>query len=344
MANHGFEKLNNEPQVVPEAPAPEAQGTQLVENLDKDLPSGNEGLRKGLEQKQESSNEQLKNSTEQSPEESITETLGELNSVDRRIFEARKSIAATEQKLRALQKDIGASSANEKSPVEDFQHERLRKLEEERQELAKEKQAWIEENGRENLPEGVALEDGENRREARAGSPEERNLTDEEKREEEEGKQEELEARKEWLKHWEEQAVRDFEKAMREDWWTNDAANLELTIELMKMRVPKAMDKKAEDFVSGKIDAPPFSTVWIRWETFGLLDLILGKPNQIKKLEITFDEDREEIAKEEELVDQVAKEGPEEDAAKNKQKPNISQNPAANKAEGSESTGHGATT
>lgn len=242
----------------------------------------------------ETQNELIENPSEKSPEAEINETAGEIDRVDQEIFSAQKSIAETEAKLAELREAMGMPPGGENSPAAEFQNGKIKQLEKRKEELGRQKESWIKEHGRENLPDGVALDDAEGGREAKGGSFKEKERDDKEKKED-------LELRKKWIKEWEEDAVKNFEDAMRKDWRTKDAMNLDLTIELMKLRVPKAMEKEAEDFVNGKVDQPPFSTVWIRWKTSSPLDRVLNKPNWISKLEITFDDEAQKIAEEGEL-------------------------------------------
>jgi len=236
----------------------------------------------------EAQKELIENPSEKSPEAEINETVGEIDHVDQELFTAQKSIAETEAKLAELREGMGMPPNGENSPAAGFQNEKIKQLEERKKELDQQKEDWIKQHGRENLPDGIALEDGEDGREAKGGSLEKE-------------KKEDLELRKQWLKKFEEESARNFEDAMREDWRTKDAMNLDLTIHLMKLRVPEAMDKKAEDFINGKADEPPFSAVWIKWQTSSMLDKILNKPNSISTLEIAFDDEAQKIADEDEL-------------------------------------------
>jgi len=245
----------------------------------------------------EAQKELVENPLEESPEGEISETVGEIDHVDQEIFIAQKSIAERQAKLAALREDMDIPSNGEDSPAAEFQSEKIKQLEKRRQELGKQKEKWIEQYGRENLPEGVAFDDEEGGREAKGSS-----LEKEENRErDDKEKKEDLELRKKWIENCKEDTVKHFEDAMQEDWRTKDAMNLDLTVELMKLRVPKAIDKEAEAFVSGVADEPPFSTVWMKWQTSSPLERILNKPNWISKLEITFDNKAQEIAEEGEL-------------------------------------------
>jgi hypothetical protein len=245
----------------------------------------------------EAKKELIENPSEKSPEAEINETVGEIDHVDQEIFAAQKSIAEAEAKLAELREGMGMPPNGENSPAAGFQNEKINQLKKRKEELDQKKEDWIKQHGRENLPDGVALKDEEDGREAKGGSLEE----EEDQEQNEKEKKEDLELRKQWLKKFEEESVKNFEDAMREDWRTKDAMNLDLTIQLMKLRVPEAMDKEAEDFINGKADEPAFSAVWIKWQTSSTLDRILNKPNWISKLEITFDDEAQKIADESEL-------------------------------------------
>ena len=245
----------------------------------------------------EAQKELTENRSEKSPEVQINETVGEIDHVDQEIFATQKSIAETESKLAELREGMGISPNGESSPATEFQNEKIKQLEKRKEKLGQQKESWIKQHGRENLPDGVALDDEEGDREAKGGSLEKGEGQEQDDKE----KKEDLELRKKWIKKWEEDSVKNFEDAMREDWRTKDAMNLDLTLELMKLRVPKAMDKEAEAFINGTVDEPPFSAVWIKWQTSSPLDRILNKPNWIGKLEITFDNEVQKIAEEDEL-------------------------------------------
>ena len=249
--------------------------------------------------------ELIENPSENSPEAEINETVDEIDHVDQEIFTAQKSIAETEAKLAELREGMGMPPNGENSPAAAFQNEKIKQLEKRREELGQQKENWIKQHGRENLPDGVALDDEEGGREAKGGSIEK----EEDQEQNDKERKEDLELRKKWIKKWEEDSVKHFEDAMREDWRTKDAMNLDPTIELMKLRVPKAMDKEVEEFINGTVDEPPFSTVWIKWQTSSPLDRILNKPNWIGKLEITFDNEAQKIADESELKKEKDAEG-----------------------------------
>ena len=262
-----------------------------LEAMNADVEGGVDAAGQSAEQPEaglEAQKELIENPSEKSPEAEINETVGEIDHVDQELFTAQKSIAETEAKLAELREGMGMPPNGENSPAAGFQNEKIKQLEERKKELDQQKEDWIKQHGRENLPDGIALEDGEDGREAKGGSLEKE-------------KKEDLELRKQWLKKFEEESARNFEDAMREDWRTKDAMNLDLTIHLMKLRVPEAMDKKAEDFINGKADEPPFSAVWIKWQTSSMLDKILNKPNSISTLEIAFDDEAQKIADEDEL-------------------------------------------
>lgn len=249
---------------------------------------------------------------ELSPREKITDVLNELNYVDQKIFESQRSIAETKEKLAGLQKDMGVTRTDNNPPSAQFDNEKIKKLEEEKAELEKQKKEWMEEYGRENLPEGTAIESKNGGREAKADSFGEKWELEKEKKQ---NREEELKERKRMMQEWEERAVSDFERAMKNDWRTLGAINLNITIEIMKFQVPQAMDKKSKDFLEGKTDTLPFSTVWIKWETTGLFERIFNK-NKITKLDITFDDKAEELASQKD-IEKKEKEEKEKENKKN---------------------------
>ncbi len=256
------------------------------------------------EQEQSPEDREFKNDfSEQSPEKKIAETIKGVDRIDQEIFTAKKSIAETQSKLAALREGMKMPPGGDESPAMAFQKERIEKLEERRKELGDEKTKWIEQYGRENLPEGIVMEDDNNGREVKGWS---REKNEEQERSDQE-KKEDLEARKGWVKKWEKETVEEFETSMNEDWRTKDAVNLRSSIELMKLRAQDSMEKAFADFVDGKIDTPPFSNMSLKWRTSSLLDKLTGKPETISKLEIVFDEKPETLAEESDLLDKGGK-------------------------------------
>lgn len=271
----------------------------------------------------------LERDNEQSTEEEkITNLIGQINDIDERIFNSRKSAAQDEAKLKSLREGMGLTSNSETSPNIDFNNNKVASLEAEKAELAEQREKWIEEFGRDNLPEGLAIEESEDGREAKGVSPKkELELTNKEKREQ-------TEERRKWLEAWKKDAVVDFEKGMRNDWRTKDAINLGLAIEVMKLRVPNAMEKEMKDFVEGKNDEPP-SVVWIQWKCNSFFDRVLGKPNMITNLKITFDNEVVKLADKKDLEkkDEKNEEQKSEEKPKGKTSPNEA-TPNANPIEG----------
>lgn len=296
---------------------PEINSTEARADVNVDKKPGDETIPKefeesklkveeeGLEQKTEkaelSPEKQVEGSLENSNEqitkiekEKITNIIDQINDVDERIFGAQKSTAQDEARLKSLRESMGLISGSETSLHIDFNSKRVATLEAEKAELAEQRKKWIEEFGRDNLPEGLAIEESKDSREAKGVSPEkEPELTDKEKREQ-------AEERRKWLEAWKKDAVVNFEKGMRGDWRTKGAINLGLTIEVMKLRVPNAMEKEMKDFVEGKTGELP-SVVWIHWKCNSFFDQVLGKPNMITNLEITFDNKVVKLADEKDL-------------------------------------------
>jgi len=242
---------------------------------------------------------------EQVTEEQVVGTISRVEDVDKKILETRRRTAEDEAKINSLRESLGVTSDSEISQSANFNNHRVAGLEAERNELTKERDGLIEEFGRDNLPEGLALEDGEDGREAKGVqfSPEKQpELTNKEKREQ-------AKERRDWLEAWKKDAVTNFEKGMKNDWRTKDAINLETTIKVMKLRVPDAMEKEMKDFVDGKTEDLP-SVVWIHWNCNSLFDQTLGKPNMIKNLDITFDNevvklaDKKDLEKKDEKIEE----------------------------------------
>ena len=245
----------------------------------------------------ESDSKKSKTNIEQESEkEKITEVISQINDIDEKIFRAKKHIGQDEAKLRVIRESMGLPMETGMSPMVSFNNDRIERLENDRNELIKQKEEWVDKFGKDNFPEGLATEESEDGREVKGAQlsiEEKTELTDKEK-------QEQTEKRREWLETWKKKAIVKFEKGMRNDWRTKDAINLDFTIEVMKMRVPNAMEKEMKDFVEGKNDEPP-SVVWIHWKCNSLFDHVLGKPNTIKSLEITFDKEIVELAGEKDL-------------------------------------------
>lgn len=285
---------------------------------------------KGLEQEAELSPEKqaedvLEKGNEQpTEEEKITNLIGQINDIDEKIFNTRKRAFQDEAKLKALREGMGLTSNGETSPGTDFNNNKITSLEAEKAELVQQREEWIEEFGRDNLPEGLAIEESEDGREAKGVSPEkELELTGKEKREQ-------TKERREWIEAWKKGAVVNFEKGMRDDWRTEDAINLDLTIEVMKLRVPNAMEKEMKDFVEGKTDELP-SVVWIHWKCNSFFDQVLGKPNMITSLDITFDNEVVRIADAEDLEKRGEKTGKSQSEVKPKSETSSDdKKPAAN--------------
>lgn len=229
-------------------------------------------------------------------QDKIKSTAERINEIDEMIFKREMLAGQDRNKIGAVQKQLGITSNNEVLPIDNFNDEEISKFEVEREKLTEQYNNWQKKFGEDNLPDGLAVAKDENDFEAKGAA-----LLPEEKSElNVEDKVEQIRKRKEWLESWKKEATANFEKALRNNWRTKNAANLDLTIELMKLRVPNAMEKEMKDYVEGKTDEP-CSIVWMHWESSSLLDRIIGKPNMIKKLNITFDKKSVEIAGKEDL-------------------------------------------
>ncbi|MGH9345004.1 MAG: hypothetical protein ACRD19_14740 [Terriglobia bacterium] len=232
------------------------------------------------------------------PGDVIVDVVGALDRVDQEILDAQKASNKRAGRLHGLRESMGMPPA-ESTPFSEFLLDQIQRLERRKAELIQRKEDWIKRHGRDALPDWLRIDDDSGSREVKAGwRDEEEGAT---QGSIEEGKEKELERRKRWLRQWEEDNIRHFEESIRADWKTSDAVNLELTLRLMKLRVPKAIERKAKDFVDGQADQPPFSAVWLRWQASSLLDKALGKPNHIEALEIVFDDEAAEIANEDDL-------------------------------------------
>jgi len=191
---------------------------------------------------------------------------------------------------------MGISQGAENSPAADLDNDRIEKLEDKRNDLIRQKEEWIKKFGRDNIPEGLATSENEDNIEIKGtqiSDEKESELTIDEKREQ-------IKKEGGLLESWKRRAVDSFENWMRNSWRTRDAVNLDIAVEIMKTRVPIAMEKKMEDFVEGKSDELP-SSVWMQCKHSSLFDRILGRPNMIKNLEIKFGNETIKLADENDM-------------------------------------------
>jgi hypothetical protein len=270
-------------------------------------PAGSERLR-GIEQpvneRGSSPSEELKGDREISADQSaerprdITEIVGEINAIRGESYAARKSIADRDAKLNTLREGMGMLPKDMITPATEFQEGRIEDLQKRERELIAEAQDWLRSNGRENLPNGIVIDTEDGGFEVKGGS-----FDDIDKEEvASDRKRDDLELRRQWLRNLKEEVARNSERALREDWRTKDAVNLGLTIELMKRRIPGLIENKLRDFLSGKLEEPPFDTVWVRWKiSSSLLERIVSRPNQVTSVDILFDEDDVKLADDKEL-------------------------------------------
>ncbi len=237
------------------------------------------------------------NTIEKPSEIEITKTINEINRIDREFFDAQKSAAETQAKISELEEKMGIPSNGGKSPAIEAQNERIKRLGELKNELDQKKEEWITQYGRENLPDGIALDDNEGNREAKGLTLEDKpnsELSEQEKKED-------AELRKQLIKAWQSDSVKHFEEAMWGDWKSENVINLEFAIQLMKQRVPEAIEAEAKDFLSGLVEEPSFSTIWIKWKVSSRPEETLGKSGWISNLDITFDDEIQEIANESDI-------------------------------------------
>ena len=157
------------------------------------------------------------------------------------------------------------------------------------QALEEQKSEWLDQNGIEQLPEGVSVAQGENGWQLKI------NLT----REQAEGMGKEQ--RRKLIDSWKTRAAENFADAIETDWRSRDAINLPLVLDVIRNNVPLAIEKKSSDFLNGNTDFLPDFVV-IHWKVNSFFDTLIGKPNQIRELKIDFAGESEVLAGAEELV------------------------------------------
>jgi hypothetical protein len=188
----------------------------------------------------------------------------------------------------ALSGERSDTSSSMESGAENRQQENkwLEALEHKRDELTKQQQAWIRQNGRDGLPANIVLGDDKNGRETYALSlPNVETGTDGKR----EPSDEPLDVRRQRLKTWKEANVAKFEKALRNDRLTQDATNLNVVVNLMKTRLPKILSRTMRDYESGRTAHPPYKTVVLHWKVSGFLERMMGGANEVADLEVALD-------------------------------------------------------
>lgn len=246
-------------------------------------------------------------SREKDPTEEVIDLLDEINNVDRKIFAAQGSVSKTEKELSALRENFGLPVNNEKPPSLAIQGAKIDKLRERRKELSELIEVWIGENGRDNIPDGVAIEGEEGGWEVKGGNLEDYIGEQESDYElDKEVREKILELRVKWLKEWSGRAVEHFRKFVEEHWKMKNAVNLSLIKKLIELRVPKILKEKTQDYIEGKIDKSTISTVWLNCDVSPLTD----ETEFINKIEITTSNEKIEVANADELEKELKKENP----------------------------------
>ncbi|TAK96535.1 hypothetical protein EPO05_01590 [Patescibacteria group bacterium] len=178
---------------------------------------------------------------------------------------------------------IGISSPD----LSDRQEKLISKIES----LEDEKSAWLEENGKKDLPEGVNVSEGQD------GWGTKLNL------DRDQAERMPKEQRRSFVDEWEKRAVLIFTNHLKSNWRCKDAINLSMAMEIVKNNVPLAIEKRSKKFLTGESNALP-ELVIMNVKANSLLDNLRGKPNMIRELKIDFSGESEILAGEEELVKQ----------------------------------------
>ncbi|MBI5072124.1 hypothetical protein HZB93_04560 [Candidatus Falkowbacteria bacterium] len=114
--------------------------------------------------------------------ETIEDKQEQLMSVDKQIETDSALVGKLEQQLQDYEAErakLGFSSESEPPQVS----QDLEKVKERRLKLEEQKEEWVEENGRENVPESIVIDSGDNAREAKGVQGEkEKRTEDKEKR------------------------------------------------------------------------------------------------------------------------------------------------------------------
>lgn len=226
---------------------------------------------------------------EESPKDEIVTTVNRIEDLDKKIVEASIRVTSENADIERLRGEIGVGT----SSLLQNDNDEISGLKSERNALAKQRDELIEEIGRNNLPDGLVVETGEFGRTVNGLN----RLSGERVQSNVESEQAE---RRRWLEEGKVKAVEIFENAMRSDWHTSDAVNIEIAIEVMKKKVPDAMEKRMKNFVDGDGEDLP-SVVWLHWECNSLFDRILGKSNMIRGINVMFGNEAVQIAGEEDL-------------------------------------------
>lgn len=253
-----------------------------------------EALRSLQEAEQETPDNQ-EMTPEDNPEDEAEETVEtiedkqeQLMSVDKQIENDSALVGKLEQQLQDYEAErakLGFSSEGESPQVA----QDLEKVKKRRLKLEEQKEEWVEENGRENVPESIVIDAGDNAREAKGVQGKK------------EGGAEDKEKRKQSVEQFKAKAIDAFKKVLKSDWKVSDAVNLDLAIDVMKTKMSALFGKKEKEYLDGKGEDILEQTVWLKWHRTPLIEQAIGKPNMIKKLEVYFGDTPVPIATEDEL-------------------------------------------
>ena len=260
---------------------------------------------------------------------SIAEKRDDLNE---RIFIANKSATETGNQLARVRSELNIDASQTETASSSSRDKEIAKLEEKREKVLEDQEKWLDQHGKENLPNGIVIETKEGMEAKGVSFP----LLEQMRRED---REEELRERKKFMDVCKEELISTFEMTLRKNWRTKSAVNLDLTIALMKLQVPKAFDEKTKDFVEGKTDMPPFANVYISWKDTPLLARLVGEPNVIQDLKIHFDGEPITIADKEDLeegLEEKEKSGEKTRAEENNKENNIEKKQAKETRGGAE--------
>lgn len=231
----------------------------------------------------------------------VTSTIHEISAIDEEISAAEDAAAERRIRLYGSREDIGVPP-----PASEIENERISRLKAKRASLENKQKEWTRRFGSKNLPPGIALDANGGDRLAKGDSSDCDNPSAIKE------KRDHLESRNDWVRDLTKRAIGHFEQAMRTDWQTRGCLNLETAIRLMKIRVPHLIEYKANEFLRGKTDDPGFASVWIRWHTDSPLSTMMRQRNQVRNIELVFDEEPEKLANDNDLKDV---DSPEKDVA-----------------------------
>lgn len=157
--------------------------------------------------------------------------------------------------------------------------------------LEDEKSLWLKANNREELPEGIGVEEED-------GYVVKFNV------QKEQTEKMSKEQRRRLIDRWKEESVEYFTDFYKSNWYSRSAVNLPQVLDVIKNNVPLAIERRAKKFLDETSDFVP-DFVFLDWKSTSILDCLTGKPNQIMELKIDFaGGDHEVLATKADLVDQ----------------------------------------